>query len=268
LSAELGPRHSEVRRLRALLRDRHARAEEHAFVVEGPRGVASAFDRDADLETIYLGYRAGPAFAPLVAQARERGIRVAELKEGVLEKVGATRTPQPVLAVVRTPHRSLADLGPDGPVVVAVGVSDPGNVGTIVRCAEAAGAGGVVTCANSVDVHNPKAVRSSAGAIFAVTVVEADDPVEVLQQLSDRGPRIGTRPSGAAHYESVDLSRPCSLVLGNEAHGLPDAVRACLDGETTIPMAEEAESLNVAMAATVLLFESARQRRLTPAPRP
>jgi TrmH family RNA methyltransferase len=166
-----------------------------------------------------------------------------------------------VLAVVGSHRRSLAELAPDGPVVVAVGMSDPGNLGTIVRCAEAAGAGGVVTSANSVDVHNPKVVRSSAGAIFAVTVVEADDPVEVLEQLADRGPRIGTRPSGAAHYESVDLSRPCSLVLGNEAHGLPDAVRDCLDAEITIPMAQGAESLNVAMAATVLLFESARQRR-------
>lgn len=230
-------------------------------MVEGPRAVEASLDRNADLETVYLGYRAGPAFESLVERFREQGVRVVELKEGVLEKVGTTRTPQPVLAVARTPDASLADLDPQGPVVVAVGISDPGNLGTLVRSIEASGGAGIVTCANSVDAFNPKAVRSSAGAIFAVTVVEADDPVDVLEQLAARGPRVGTAPRDGVPYECADLTEPCTLVLGNEAHGLPRRVANHLDRVVTIPMAGGSESLNVGMAATALLFEAARQRR-------
>ncbi len=266
MSEQLGARRPEVRRLRALLRDRRARAAEHAFVVEGPRAVAAALDRDGALEAVYLGYRAEPAFGTLVARLRERGVPVLELKEGVLEKVGITRTPQPVLAVAPVRRHSLDDLDDRGPVVVAVGVSDPGNLGTVVRGAEAADAAGIVTCANSVDVYNPKAVRSSAGAVFAVTVVEAGEPVDVLEELARRGPRLGATPHGGRPYECVDLTQPSCFVLGNEAHGLAPDVAAHLDGEVTVPMLGAAESLNVGMAATVLLFEAARQRRLAEAP--
>jgi len=156
---------------------------------------------------------------------------------------------------------TLDDLEPDGPAVVAVGLADPGNLGTLVRSVEALGGAGLVVCGNSVDVHNPKAVRSSAGAVVSVIVVEAGDPVEVLRELARRGPRVGATPRGARSFERARLAGPSSLVLGNEAHGLSDEVLAELDDEVTIPMSGVAESLNVAMAATVLLSEAARQRR-------
>jgi TrmH family RNA methyltransferase len=223
--------------------------------------VEAALDRDAELEAVYLGYRAEGAFEPLVARLRARDVPVVGLKEGVLERIGTTRTPQPVLAVAPIRRYTLADLGPCGPVVVAVGLADPGNLGTVMRGIEATGGAGLVTCGNSVDAHNPKAVRSSAGAVFSVIVVEAGEPVDVLQELARRGPRVAATPRPARSYERADLAGPSSLVLGNEAHGLPDEVIAELDDEVTIPMAGPAESLNVAMAATVLLAEAARQRR-------
>jgi TrmH family RNA methyltransferase len=263
LTDALSARNPEVKRLRTLLRDPRARAEEAAVVLEGPRVVEGALDRGAILEVVYVGPGAERAFAPLVDRVRAGGTRVAELAEGVLEKLGSTRTPQPVLAVAPAPTRDLDALAGDGTVVVAVDVSDPGNVGTIIRSAEAAGADGVVVCgSNSVDPLNPKVVRSSAAAIFGVTVTEADDPMEVLEALAARGRRrLGAVLGDGTPYDTADLTGPLALVVGNEARGLAPALHGHLDGMVTIPMAGEAESLNVAMAATVVLFEAARQRR-------
>jgi TrmH family RNA methyltransferase len=230
--------------------------------------VAGALDRGARLDAVYLGPGAARAFAPLVERLRATGTRLAELREGVLEKVGLTRTPQPVLGVTRWESAPLDALTGDGLVVVAAGVSDPGNLGTIVRSAEAAGVDGVVVCANSVDVLNPKVVRSTMGSLFGVTLAEADDPVEVLDVLGAGGRRcLGTRAGGGEPYDRADLASPCALVLGNEAHGLPPDLGARLDGEITIPLQAATESLNVAMAATVLVFEAARQRRARTAER-
>jgi len=262
LTHALSARNSEVKRLRTLLRDRRARTEQRAVVLEGPRVVQGALDRGARIESVYLGTGAARAFEPLVKQLHESGARVSELREGVLEKLGSTRTPQPVLAVAPAPTRDLDSISGEGTVVVGVDVSDPGNLGTIIRSAEAAGADGVVVCGKSVDPLNPKVVRSSAAAIFGVTVTEADDPVEVLDALGAQGRhRFGTALGEGTPYERADLGGASVLVLGNEARGLPLELREHCDSLVTIPMANDAESLNVAMAATVLLFESARQRR-------
>lgn len=232
-------------------------------MLEGPRVVGAALDRHAALERVYVGTGAATAFAPLVARLHGAGVSVVELKEGVLEKVGLTRTPQPVLAVASAASLAFGPIAGTGAVVIAVDVADPGNLGTIIRSAESAGADGVVACGNSVDLHNPKVVRSSAGALFGVTVMQADDPMDVLNTIGASGRRlIGTAARGGARYDEADLAHPCALVVGNEARGLDAAVQERLDVLVSIPMAAAAESLNVAMATTVVLFEAARQRRL------
>ena len=258
----LGARHPDVRRLRSLLRDRSARDAERVFVLEGPNVVDGALDRGAELHALYLGYGARPGFQRLLERVEALGVPVVELKEGVLEKVGTTRTPQPVLAVAANVTRPIGALAPDGLVLVAVGVADPGNLGTLLRSAEAAGAAGVVCTANSVDVHNPKTVRSSAGALFGVTVAEEGDPMAVLATLAAAGRRCyATRAHAARAYDSVDLVTPCAVVLGNEAHGLDPAIEDAVDDVVSIPMTGPAESLNVAMAGTLIAFEADRQRR-------
>jgi TrmH family RNA methyltransferase len=270
LSAPLGPRHQRVKRLRALIRDPKARRAEGVFVIEGPRLLDAALEHHVSLESFYLAPGAERGFAPLAARLRASGAPEEGLKEGVLERIGDTVTPQPILAVARIPIASLDDLSASDaararPVVVAVDVQDPGNAGTIVRSAEAAGAAGVVFSGNSVDPFAPKVVRSTAGAIFGIPIVEADDPVNVLDALGARGRRrLGTVAAGGAPIDDVDLTGPVALVVGNEAHGLPDAVLPALDATVTIPIELAAESLNVAMATTVLLFEAARQRREQP----
>jgi TrmH family RNA methyltransferase len=156
-------------------------------------------------------------------------------------------------------------LARDGLVLVGVALADPGNVGTILRSAEAAGAAAILLGPGSVDAYNPKVVRASAGAIFGIPVVDAVtegwSAVEALDALGELGrQRLGAAAATGTPYPEVDFRRPTAIVLGNEAHGLGDDVGSHLDGHVTIPMAGPAESLNVAMAATVLCFESARQR--------
>jgi TrmH family RNA methyltransferase len=264
----LGSKHSEIKRLRTLLRDPAARAAESAFVLEGPRIVEDALRRDAVFDAIFLGPNARTAFRDLLELAAVDDVPIFDLKEGVLEKLGSTRTPQPVIAVATIPPRpSIASLVGDGPVIVTVGLSDPGNLGTLIRSAEAAGCAGLVCCGESVDVYNPKVVRSSAGAIFGIPIVAPrpgrggeNDPLDVLDELAAAGrKRYGATVGGTPAFEA-DLTVPVALVLGSEAHGLSEDVISHVDGLISIPMAGSAESLNVAMAGTVLAFEAARQR--------
>jgi RNA methyltransferase, TrmH family len=269
VTAALGPRHSEVRRLRELLRDARARSTERVFVVEGPRAVDAALDRDVALEAAYLGPGAEQSFAPLVARLRAARVRLEHLKDGVLERVGSTVTPQPVLAVAAMPRHDVAVLRNEGLVLVAVEVRDPGNVGALLRSAEAAGVAAIVLSAGSVDAYNPKVVRASAGAIFGVPLLvgahETDEKewsvMDALDVLRDAGRvSFGTRAADGTPYDRADLAGPAAVLLGNEARGLDAGLDARLDGWLIIPMAGAAESLNVAMAGTVLSFEAARQQ--------
>ena len=238
--------------------------------MEGPRAVAAALDRGAPLRAVYLAPGAVDAFAPLVARTAAAGVPMAELKEGVLERVGDTVTPQPVLAVARIVVPDVDVLSREGLVVVGVELGDPGNVGTIMRSAEASGAAAIVLGPGSVDAYNPKVVRASAGAIFGIPVLEAGTKgwtaVEALDALGELGrQRLGAVAAAPVTYDAVDFRRPTAVVLGNEARGIGHDVTGRLDGLVGIPLAAPAESINVAMAATVLCFESARQRAAGPA---
>lgn len=256
----LGARHPEVDRLRRLLRRRSDRAAEGAFVIEGPKLLAEALATGAPLEAVYLGDPDAADLGGIDLGGVDVPVRV--LQRGVLERIADTVTPQPVLAVCRTLDVPLADVLSATFVVVCVDLQDPGNAGTILRSAEAAGAGAVVLAGASVDPFNPKAVRASAGSLFHVPLVRHGDAAEVLDALGARGlARLGTVASGGDALDGCDLTGPVAIVLGNEAHGLPAAAGARLDGHLTIPMAGRSESLNVGMAASVLCFEVARQRR-------
>lgn len=261
--AALGYRHPRVRRLRRLAGRPSARRDERVFVVEGAKLLAEALAAGR-VESVYLDPGAGPALRDLVGRCLDAGAGVFDLEAGVLARVADTVSPQPVVAVVSDPSRSLAELAGLDPslVVVCAGVRDPGNAGTVLRSAAAAGADLVVSCAGSVDLLNPKTVRASAGAIFRVPVVNGAEPVEVLDALAARGiARLGTAASGGVDYLRADLAGRCAIVLGNEATGLAAELASHLDGTVTIPMEAGSESLNVGIAAAVLCFEAARRRR-------
>lgn len=260
-SGALAFRHGRVQRARRLLTRASARQAEGAFVVEGVKLVGEALGAGAALEAVFAAPEADAAVpAGLIDRAMAAGVRVYDLAPGVMERLADTVTPQPVLAIARTLGHTLADLKGDGVVLVCVDVRDPGNLGTVLRSAEAAGAGGVVCCDGTVDVYNPKCVRASAGSLFHVRVVAGGDAVQVLDELGTWGVRrLATQARGGTPYDRVDLRRPVAFLLGNEAHGLPAEVTGSVDEHVTIPMAGRAESLNVGMAAALLCFEAARR---------
>ncbi|HWJ97070.1 MAG TPA: RNA methyltransferase, partial [Acidimicrobiales bacterium] len=209
---------------------------------------------------VYLDEEAAarPAIAALVERLPDE-TPVWSLPAGVLDRVGDVTTSQGVLAVVS--QRETAWPAPDEApfVLVLAGLQIPGNVGTLIRAAAAAGAGAVVV-AGGVDPTSPKVVRSSAGALFGIDVVVAPSPAEAIGQLRAAGYRIATTVvDGGEPYDAADLGTPLAVVLGSEAHGVDDATRAGADLLVTISMAGPTESLNVAMAGTVLCFEVLRR---------
>jgi TrmH family RNA methyltransferase len=239
--------------------------EERRFVVEGVTLVQEALAAGAAIESVLVDVAASSSVRELATACAQAGARLIELQPGVLARASATVTPQPIAAIVETVDIGLAELGRHSPtwLLICVDVRDPGNVGTILRSAGAAGAGGVVCCSGAVDVYNPKTVRSSAGVLFHLPVVAGGDAAEVLDEVARWGlRRWGTAARGGRDYAEVDMTGPMALVLGNESHGLGDLLAGHLDGTLTIPMPGPAESLNVAMTAAVLCFEAARQRRL------
>jgi TrmH family RNA methyltransferase len=238
--------------LRRLLGRRSARLADGAFVVEGANVLGEALLAGVAVESVYV---APGGHGPVVEAALAAGARVYDLAPGVLERVAGTVTPQPVLAVVPDVTVALEGLAGADLIVVCVDLRDPGNAGTVLRSAEAAGAGGVVCCDGTVDITNPKCVRASAGSLFHVPVVAGGDAVTVH--------RLGAGVGEGSDYAATDLRRRTAIVLGNEAHGLPASVRPALDGWVHIPMAGRGESLNVGTACAVLCFEAARQRRVT-----
>lgn len=249
---------ARVKRLRQLMDRPAVRDRERAFVIEGPTLLGDALDAGVALESIFVA----PGRTPdVVARAVAAGVPVFDLAPGVLERVADTVTPQPVLAVAVAVDVDLEALAGTTLLVVCVDVRDPGNLGTVLRSAEAAGVGGIICCDGCVDIYNPKCVRASAGSLFHTRIVARGDPVEVLGTVGGWGlRRLGTRAGGGAPYTGADLTAPTALVLGNEGHGLPDRTAVAVDGWLSIPIVGRAESLNVGMAAAVLCFEAARQR--------
>ncbi len=233
-------------------------------MAEGPEVIRAGLDAGAALESLYLadGSRHQPAVRELADRVHDDGGRVFDLAPGVLEKVADTVTPQPLLAVFATVDRGTEVLTAQGVVVLCTDLRDPGNAGTVIRSADAAGADAVVCTGGTVDPYNPKAVRASAGSLFHVPLMVEPSVPDAVAAVRAAGYRLlGAVPDGGDDYLAVDFTTPTAVVLGNEAWGLTDEVAASLDGTVRIPMAGRAESLNVAMACTVLCFEALRQRR-------
>lgn len=260
------PRIASLRRLSGR---RKARLEAGRFVIEGPVPIAELLAAGADLDELYVDLDQWAQVddrSPLrsvVRDADASGVPVWGLTSSVFASVSDTATPQGVLALaIRSvaPVRSVADL--DGPVLVLVDISDPGNAGTLVRAAEAAGCAGVVFAGSSTDPFGPKAVRAAAGSIVRLPVSEDTEVSTVLYELRSAGRTlVATVVDGGAAPEATDLSVPVAILIGSEAHGLSSEVIAACSATITIPMQSVVESINAAVAGAVVLFEVARQRR-------
>lgn len=239
------------------------------MVVEGVRLVGEALAAGVPAEVVLYdpaARRADPRVAALVARAAASGIRRVEATARVIDAVSQVDTPQGILAVIALPAATL-DAALERPavlLVVADRVQDPGNLGTIVRVADAAGASAVAVTRGSVDPHNPKAVRATMGSLFHLPVVETD-AAPLAAELRRRGIRILVAdPDGALEYTAVSYAGPLALVLGSEAAGVDPLWRQAAEATVRIPLYGRAESLNVAIAAALLLYEARRRERPDP----
>lgn len=237
------------------------RRRESAYVIEGVRLMEEALAAGVAFRTIYYCSRllaATARGARLLSELTARGLPIEEMSERVLAAVADTVTPQGVLAVLPLPPRP--GFPADARLLLLLdGLQDPGNLGTMLRTALAAGADGVIAGPGCADVFAPKVVRAAMGAHFGLPVIVARSWDEISPQLGGQQVLVAV-PQGGRDYDQVDWLLPSVLVVGGESQGVSDRARALATGEVSIPMAPGVESLNAAVAAGVMLFEARRQR--------
>ena len=241
------------------LHKRAFRERERCFLVEGAQVLGEAIGSGHGLSTLF---HTGPP-GDMVRRAIEGGADAIAVSEEILERLARTVTPQGFVGIAPFVDVPFEDL-PEHPSCIALlhAVRDPGNAGTVLRSADAVGADAVVLTATSVDVYNEKTVRSSAGSLFHLPVVRGPETPAAIDALRSRGVRILAMDADAeADLYEQDLADPVAFVFGNEAWGLPPEVTALADDVVRVPISGRAESLNLAAAATVCLFEWERQRR-------
>lgn len=246
------------------LRDRRPRDEAGLFLVEGYRQIRRALEKGVRLQELYFSpeWFLGENEPALIEQARQAGAQLYELSKEAFAKCAYRDRPDGLLAVAPQWRHALDDLklGPVPFLLVVESIEKPGNLGTILRSADAAGVDGVVVCDAVTDVFNPNVVRSSTGVLFSVPVVLADNQA-VQAWLRARGIRIvATTPNTPLVYTQSELRGPLAIVMGSEQYGLSEFWLKQSDLLVRIPMAGQADSLNVAMATIITLFEAVRQR--------
>ncbi|MFJ5532227.1 TrmH family RNA methyltransferase [Streptomyces sp. NPDC093261] len=267
----ISPRSPRVGAARRLAK-RNFRGKERLFLAEGPQAVREAAGHrtaaGATLVELFATVEAAERYADIVGQARDAGARVHLADEDVIADISTTVTPQGLVGVCRfldTPFDEILDRRPRL-VAVLAHVRDPGNAGTVLRCADAAGAEAVVLTDASVDLYNPKAVRASVGSLFHLPVAVGVPVERAVAGLKQAGVRI-LAADGAGDRDLDDeldqgtMGTPTAWVFGNEAWGLPEETRELADAVVRVPIHGKAESLNLATAAAVCLYASARAQR-------
>jgi RNA methyltransferase, TrmH family len=252
------------------LAKRAFRERSRLFLAEGPQAVREALREPGVLADLFVSGGARDRYGDLLELAAGQDVAAASVSGEVMAELAQTVTPQGLLGVCRFVDVPLAALAGARPRLVAVlaNVRDPGNAGTVLRTADAAGADGVIFTAASVDPYNSKCVRSSAGSLFHLPVVTGAEPAAAAAALRAAGLRVLAADGGAGQVLDApggpDLAEPTAWLFGNEAWGLPAGLLALADASVAVPIYGRAESLNLAAAAAVCLYASAaRQHALT-----
>jgi RNA methyltransferase, TrmH family len=250
------------------LRDRRPRDDAGVFLVEGYREIRRALERRVALNELYYApdWFLGENESALLAEAKAAGANLFEMSKDTFAKVAYRERPDGLLAVAPQWRKTLGDLtdltvAVANPFLLVVeAIEKPGNLGTILRSADAAGCDAVIVCDPVTDLFNPNVVRASTGVLFSVPCFVAEGP-EILAWLRSRNIRIvATTPAASLPYTEADLRGPLAVVMGSEQYGLTDFWLKAADQPVRIPMAGQADSLNVAMATIIALFEAVRQR--------
>lgn len=250
------------------LRDRKERDQSGMYLIEGYRELLRAVDSGHPIDTLFICSELflGSNEQALIARVKGAGARILPCTEKVFHKLSYRDRPDGLLAVAPQQHLTLADLehilkGKERPfLVVAEAIEKPGNLGTILRSSDAVGLDALIVCDRCTDIHNPNVVRASVGTLFTVPVIEVSGK-EALEWLKSRGIAIlAATPSAEKEFTAVDMNRPLAIAVGTEQLGLSPLWMESADVQVRIPMRGVADSLNVAMATTLLLYEAVRQR--------
>lgn len=252
-----------VKYIRSLSEHKH-RKKEQAFVIEGLKMAEEALRYQSELELII----ATPSLLRhhgknILKLAEDQSVEVLWISDKLMDTLAETKTPQPVMAIVNMKEDSEEKLltHESGLIIVCNGLQDPGNLGTIIRTAEAAGASGVAITSDTVDPYNSKTVRASMGSILRVSVAKISDVGNFIKKCKQNNFQTAamTLEGDKTPFE-LDLKKPTVIIVGQEGSGLPEEVVSITDYQVRIPMAETIDSLNTAVSAAVFLYEAVRQR--------
>lgn len=258
----------QMKQVSALLKKAKERREKQVFVVEGPKMVMEA---PADwLRAVYVSeFFAEKPENKAVLHALEDKCKQSQavyelVADSVFKSVSDTQTPQGIMAVVSMPEYQMESLlqGANTHLLILESVQDPGNLGTMVRTGEGAGITGVIMNKTTVDLFNPKTIRSTMGSIYRVPFMVTDSLTDTMQELKGKGVSLyAAHLKGQHSYDEEDYTGACGFLIGNEGNGLSDEVADLADTYIKIPMEGEVESLNAAISAALLMYETNRQRR-------
>lgn len=252
---------SQLKYLSLLMKKKNAREEDRVFVTEGKKMFFEVLRQAPEL--LVKAYWSEKGLASLSEEELDliASCPYEEVKDDVFEAVAETITPQGVIAIVKMPYRTIDDMIASGKgLLLLETIQDPGNLGTMLRTAEAAGIGGVILSEDCVDAYGPKVVRSTMGAIFRVPFLYVEHFTDTLQFLKIRGVTLyAAHLQGSVPYNEPNYSGQYGIMIGNEGNGLSDAATALSDYRVRIPMDGQAESLNAAVAAAILMYEAKRK---------
>lgn len=253
-----------IKEVKGLARKRE-RSKTGLFVAEGLRFVQSALDVKAQVEYILYSesiFRTEEG-CQLIKSLEATQAKVMEIDDKLMAELSDTQSPQGIIAVVNQPKYTWQDINKDkGFILILDRLQDPGNLGTIIRTADAAGADGLVLTKGSVDVYNPKVLRSTMGSIFEMPILEGLEWEEIQSHLSQAGYEVyATALEDSVDYDTPDYKNASALIIGNEANGISSQILDSVDTKVKIPIVGSAESLNAGVAAAVMMYEVLRQRR-------
>lgn len=254
---------ARVKRLVNLKKKRKVREEEDVFLTEGIRMFREV--PPELLKEVYVSESFYKKEGEVIRQVMKKSqAKLEELSDSVFQYASDTKTPQGILCVVKQKHYTLSEVAQgDSPLLMVLErLQDPGNLGTILRTAEGAGVTGIILSEDCVDLYNPKTIRSTMGSVYRMPFVYVLDLADALENLKGMGIKsYAAHLGGVRDYDEEDYVEPCAFLIGNEGNGLSDEIAGLADTYVKIPMEGQVESLNAAIAASVLMFEAARQRR-------
>ena len=260
---EIHSKDNKTVKLAASLAEKKHRDALGAYLIEGPNLVREALQQGVRIQFIFTGAGAlnqQQEIQDILSLAEDSDSAVCVLSEDCFAKIATSQTPQPIMAVAEKRTWQMRDVfSPGGNVLVLDRIQDPGNLGTLLRTAEATGFAGALIVKGGADPYGPKAVRAGAGCVFRFPLLLCESPAEALDILAEQRKQVWTADMEGTPCYDAELAQNVAIVIGNEGNGA-DALFKENSGRVTVPMAGQTESLNAGIAAAILMYESLRQR--------